>query len=186
MPKISTLKDAARLFTLLLLVAMAATYVSNLANEEIAGRVIVLDGDSLRVEGREVRLAGIDAPEHGQMCQNAADNVYDCGARAKRELQRLAMAGYVRCESSAEDQYGRALAECLVDGSQISLNETMVRLGWAVDYGGYSGAEFMARRKGIGLWAGSFDRPHDYRAGKSGQTGSPWLLRLLGRGSVDD
>ena len=185
MPRNSTFRDVARLLTMFLVAATVAAYLGGLGSEEYGGRAVVLDGDSLRIDGHEVRLAGIDAPEFGQICQDASNRDFDCGERAKRELQQLAAAGDVACSSTREDRYGRALAECLVEGSDFTLNETMVRNGWAVDYGGYPGVEFNARRDGVGLWAGSFDLPEDYRARARGRSGDNWFMRLLGGSDAD-
>ena len=44
--------------------------------------VRVVDGDTLRLGDRTVRLARIDAPERGQACADAAGRVFDCGAAA--------------------------------------------------------------------------------------------------------
>ena len=39
----------------------------------------------------------------------------------------------------------------------------MVERGWAVAYGAYDAEERLAREELRGLWAGSFDRPRDWR-----------------------
>ncbi|MEO1748123.1 MAG: thermonuclease family protein, partial [Pseudomonadota bacterium] len=151
------------MLTLFLVVAMAAAYLSRLSTEEFAGGAQVLDGDSLRIVGVEVRLKGIDAPEFGQICTDAAGQTYNCGERAKQKLRQLIAGNAVRCESSQRDRYGRALAVCHASDEMISLNEHMVRSGWAVDFGGYGRVEQVARRESAGLWAGAFDLPSDFR-----------------------
>ena len=41
------------------------------AKAAISGRAHVVDGDTLRIAGRSIRLHGIDAPEVGQQCTNS-------------------------------------------------------------------------------------------------------------------
>ena len=43
------------------------------------------------------------------------------------------------------------------------LNLAQVETGWAIAYGDYAEAERAAHEAKAGLWAGSFDRPHDWR-----------------------
>ena len=58
-------------------------------------------------------------------------------------------------------RYDRLLAACTAAAEE--LNRSQVEAGWAVAYGDYEAEEDAARRKGAGLWAGSFDRPRDWR-----------------------
>ena len=39
----------------------------------------------------------------------------------------------------------------------------MVRTGMAVSYGNYAAEEAAARLSRVGVWAGNFERPRDYR-----------------------
>lgn len=43
-------------------------FLTGKTEHEITGGVKIIDGDSLRVDGEEVRLIGIDAPESKQFC----------------------------------------------------------------------------------------------------------------------
>jgi endonuclease YncB( thermonuclease family) len=66
----------------------------------------------------------------------------------------------------ARDRYGRLLAVCYVGGE--SINERIVREGWALDFRKYSTdylqAEAEARRTGAGIWCGEFEPPWEWRA----------------------
>ena len=53
----------------------------------IGGETRVIDGDTLEVKGKRVRLQGIDAPEKGQLCENALGNLCLCGRTAIRALR---------------------------------------------------------------------------------------------------
>ncbi len=46
---------------------------------EIAGKAFVIDGDTIKVSGERVRIAGIDAPELGQLARYPYRNWYDQG-----------------------------------------------------------------------------------------------------------
>ena len=148
---------------LVLAASIAAAYLGTFDRSAYEGQAAVLDGDSLRINGHDIRLRGIDAPEFRQRCTDASGRDYDCGDRAKRELQRLIGGAKVTCISSRRDRFGRALSLCHVEASEVSLNEAMVKRGWAVDYGSFTGAELAARRQQLGLWAGSFEEPRKFR-----------------------
>ena len=50
----------------------------------------------------------------------------------------------------------------------VDINRQLVRSGWAVAYGDFGDEERAAREAGAGLWAGTFDRPKDWRARHGG------------------
>ena len=59
------------------------------------------------------------------------------------------------------DRYGRDLAACAVDSRDI--NAELVRDGSALAYGKYEAEEAQAKGARRGLWAGTFERPSDWR-----------------------
>ena len=127
----------------------------------LIGPARIVDGDSIRIEGEEIRLRGIDAPELHQTCRRGAETV-PCGIDARRALMTLLASGAVRCEASERDRFGRLLARCLAGGQDVG--EAMIRLGQAVSFGAYGEVEAEARRARRGLWALEFERPADWRA----------------------
>ncbi|WP_235911704.1 thermonuclease family protein [Mesorhizobium xinjiangense] len=152
--------DLAAAAVLVGLLALIATRLDRVATRSWTGDAVIHDGDTLSLDGQRIRLRGIDAPELDQDCAGPQGR-YRCGRRAKQELQRLATAGPVTCDGWERDRYDRLLATCSAGG--VDLNGAMVAAGWAVAYGGYRMAESMARAGGKGLWAGTFDRPGDWR-----------------------
>ena len=87
----------------------------------------------------------------------------------------------VSCQQTDTDRYGRVVADCFV--GRESLNNWMVREGWAVAYRQYSiayiAAEDQARTGQRGIWQGRFDMPWDWRAERrSGQNVAPPISRL--------
>lgn len=149
--------SAALFITLCVLIAAAL----NKRNEEmIVGGARAMDGDSLVVQGREMRIKGIDAPEARQLCSLAGQSV-PCGKQAMQALQRWLARGPVTCIGHETDRYGRLLVTCRVNGADIGAD--LVRSGVALDYGGYAAEEREARAAYRGLWGGEFERPEEYR-----------------------
>jgi endonuclease YncB( thermonuclease family) len=122
--------------------------------------VHVVDGDSLRLGGVDIRLAGIDAPELHQECVRSG-RAYPCGEVARSALRSLVAGEALRCRVTGRDRYGRSLARC--DGRTADIGAAMVEQGWAVAYGEYEREEASARGRSAGLWSGSFERPAEWR-----------------------
>lgn len=127
-------------------------------------KVKVLDGDSLLIDGRNIRLEGIDAPEYNQTCFNAQNKLYDCGQRAKATLAALVKNG-VDCIKRKTDRYKREVSICYA--GKTNVNREMVRRGRAVAYtryyAGYAADEAEAKKAKRGLWSGRFMRPELFR-----------------------
>lgn len=129
----------------------------------ITASAAVIDGDTLRIGDKRLRLIGMDAPEMQQTCRDASGRSYLCGRVARERLAALVSGAAVTCAPHGLDKYGRTLATCSSQHS-ADLSETLVREGYAVSYrGGYWLAEFSARFAGRGLWRGDFERPSDWR-----------------------
>lgn len=166
-PFLRVLLDVAAAVAVLAALALAVDRVRFGAVEAIEGYARVSDGDSLVINGLRIRLEGIDAPELQQTCiRNGAD--YPCGQLARDALAAMVASRVVACESGGQDRYGRMLARCEAGGQDIAA--AMVAQGWAVAYGGHEAAEAGARRAGRGIWAGSFERPQDWRRAQGAMT----------------
>jgi len=152
--------------TSLFILALLAT--PTLAAEPIVGRASVTDGDTVVIRDTRIRLHGIDAPESAQTCQDAAGKDYRCGQAAALALSDRIGQSPISCEPRDTDRYGRTVAVCRkVDED---LNAWMVSQGHAIAYRRYStdyvGAETAAKVAKRGIWAGTFQKPTDYRKGK--------------------
>jgi endonuclease YncB( thermonuclease family) len=136
-------------------------------NQEFSGKAFVLDGDSLRVGGKEVRLIEIDAPEYSQTCFNEKKHEYDCGQISKRFLIDLVGGKEVRCTYAQKDKYDRFLSKCFL--GEKSINQEILRNGMAVIYNFADVDEEIvkieaeAKKAGRGIWRGAFELPKDYR-----------------------
>jgi endonuclease YncB( thermonuclease family) len=145
--------------------------------QDVSGPARAVDGDSLSVSGIAVRIYGIDAPELSQTCERSGSN-WACGQQAKAKLAELVAQGSVRCQQRDYDDNGRVVASCRVGSTD--LGEAMVAAGLAVAFTRYStqyvGAETRARDARVGMWAGSFQMPADYRAANPRQDDRPPAL----------
>lgn len=142
---------------------------------EIVGRASVVDGDTVELQGERVRLNGIDAPESAQLCRDAHRKIYRCGAAAAQVLEEfLAASRPTRCSFVDRDRFGRFVGDCYrADGASIA--ELLVLSGWAFDWPRYSNGEYAdeqahARSMRLGLWAGSFTYPWEWRAARRGKS----------------
>lgn len=132
-----------------------------------AAQVRIVDGDTVRLGDRTLRLFGVEAPERGQFCTNEQGALYDCGTAAAAELARLVGDRGIDCRVHGRDRFGRALGVCRAGG--VELNTALVTSGWALADGGSVPAlvpvEAAARAAQIGLWTGGFEPPAHWRRG---------------------
>ena len=131
----------------------------------VSGNARVVDGDSLELGGRRIRLFGIDAPESQQDCRDGRGRFYACGVKARDALADAIGRAAVSCTPVGES-YDRDVAICTAGGRDLS--ETMVRQGHALELaqhtrGRYTAAEREARAARRGLWTGDFERPAQWR-----------------------
>lgn len=145
----------------------ALLWFSSLASAEPGKEIQLRDGDSFVLDGKEIRLWGIDAPEFFQTCRNRAGLDYSCGRQAKDHLRDLIGGHAIRCETTARAKSEtRTVARCFVGANDIG--QLMVRGGWAVEYryfskGAYTADELQAKKSKRGLWSGTFQNPRDWR-----------------------
>jgi endonuclease YncB( thermonuclease family) len=155
----------ALLIALSLLTILPVTPIASAA--DLVGQASVIDGDTIEIHGQRIRLFGIDAPEHDQLCE-AGGAQYRCGQQASLALADRIGKQTVDCVPHDVDQYGRVVAVCSARGED--LNAWMVSQGWALAYRHYSTAyvpdEDVAHMAGAGIWRGTFDAPWDWRQGK--------------------
>ena len=74
-----------------------------------SGRVTVVDGDTIHVDGKTLRLLGIDAPPAGT----------PAGKRATRYLQTLTAGQDVRCETDGRQTGANIQARCFIGAVDI-------------------------------------------------------------------
>ena len=163
------LKRASLLISALLLLGVPALASTDQAMppvlSTISGYAIVVDGDTIDIDGQRIRLEGIDAPETAQTCSTTSGSSWPCGRAAAKALTALVAAGDVACDSTGNDKYGRFLGICYTDGRDI--NAVMIDTGMAWAFTRYSTLyatrETAARAAKIGVWQGTAEAPWDYR-----------------------
>lgn len=144
---------------------LAGAAIAPALAQDISGPAQAVDGDSLSLSGISVRLYGIDAPEYDQKCTRGGE-AWDCGKAAAAKLGELLARGSVRCRQRDVDDYGRNVAVCSVNGTD--LGRAMVEAGMALAFRRYSDAyvldEARAREAARGIWAGEFVAPSEWRS----------------------
>lgn len=142
---------------------------------DLAGPAQVIDADSIVIQGREIRLDDIDAPEWDQSCILPDGGQWYPGREAAAWLKSFLDGRTIACVGQKTDAYGRIIAHCYVDGGDLS--HAIVAAGWAFAYRRYSdrqiAAEDAARTAKRGVWRGSCDTPEQWRHNKSGRKVSP-------------
>ncbi|MGQ0674391.1 MAG: thermonuclease family protein [Hyphomicrobium sp.] len=134
----------------------------------LQGPAVALSGDTIRIANRIVRLTGIEAPDLEQDCDRRGSNRWRCGEAARAALARLLRGRRIDCKPSGMNGSDPIEAACQAQDDDISL--ALVRGGHVFAgsslFSGYTSTEETARAEGVGLWAGTPDRPEAYRARK--------------------
>jgi len=121
--------------------------------DKFSGSAYIVDGDTIRVGGKAIRLHGLDAPEIDQMAQGIDGKWHDQGEFMKGELTRLIDGCPVQVEVISRDKYRRTVGIVTCDGTDV--NSWLVENGHAISAYGekYRHAERRARRAGAGYGA---------------------------------
>lgn len=128
-----------------------------------ASEVRIVDGETLGLGERIVRLAGISAPPRGDACRGRSGESFDCGGAATAALTRLVTGRAVSCRIVGQDGFGRGLGQCEADGTD--LGRTLVGSGFAVaTAAALRPAEAVARDARHGLWAHPTGAPTGWQA----------------------
>jgi endonuclease YncB( thermonuclease family) len=137
-------------------------------DREFVGSVRVVDGDTVSMRGRRLRLAGIDAPERAQTCTRDG-KTWNCGERSSEALANWIGERILICLGSAIDKYGRPVVRCTVGGVDVAAWST--GNGWSlagpIGSTEYKQYEDQARRMRQGIWSGEFIPPWEWRAAHS-------------------
>jgi endonuclease YncB( thermonuclease family) len=122
----------------------------------------VVDGETLALGDRVVRLAGIAAPMRGEVCRRADGERFDCGGASAAALMRLVDGRPIHCRITGRDAFGRGVGQC--DANGADLGRTLVTGGFAVATGSaMRSAEATARQGVRGLWANRAGAPMDWQ-----------------------
>jgi len=140
---------------------------------KISGFAKIVDGDTIKINSKKIRLYGIDAPEKKQKCKKTYLTIsfmsftkdYMCGEVSTQKLIKKINKQKLNCNIIDVDRYKRLIGECFK--RNINLNSWMVSNGYAVAYRKYSKKyvldEINAKNNKLGIWQGKFEMPWDYR-----------------------
>ena len=79
------IKESPGLLVIIIFGAVVMKYGFNEGTEDYR----VIDGDTIVLNGENVRLYGIDSPEIKQLCRDYADKEIECGKIAKEKLKEI-------------------------------------------------------------------------------------------------
>ena len=129
--------------------------------------VTAIDGDTVQLDGKVIRLYGIDAPALGQHCLH--DEVWvACGLAASHELNKqLRLARQqVKCVPAPAE----ATSDQVCFADDIDVAQALLTAGYvtasAAASPNYRQLEDKAREAKLGLWHSEFVAPAEWRQGK--------------------
>ena len=156
-------------FIIIILFSISFSYSDE--NNITKGKAIVVDGDTIKIKGEQIRFGGIDAPESfffGKKQSCVLNNVEIlCGKLSKDKLIEKIGNQIVNCKiEKNKDRYSRLIGECFLKNESLSV--FMVKNGYAFDYPKYSNGKFRkhqiyAKNLSLGLWKMQFEYPWIWR-----------------------
>lgn len=136
------------------------------ASETIVGKPAVIDGDTIQIGDRQVRLLGIDAPEAAQELSLSTGGTDFLGRGAAMMLRSLITENVVRCELSLQsDARGLPLATCYSGDADLAAEMVSGGMAWATQayQSPYSDIEMRARSRKVGFWRDESEAPWQFR-----------------------
>jgi len=119
----------------------------------VVGIASVVDGDTLMLNGKAVRLWAVDAPELGQPCSKDGSG-WACGQDALRALRTFINGRPIACYEKAREPSGRLIGQCFA--GNFDLSGWQVRNGWAMAVraisSDYVASEAGAKFRRLGIW----------------------------------
>lgn len=131
----------------------------------ISGSITVIHAHLFKINGRYIRLYGIDAPDNDQLCSDANGSSYNCGEQAASWVRNWIDNNVVDCYIFKVDPKGVDLGSCLWGNYDIGAG--LVGVGWGIakesETSIYKPYEAKAKSESSGLWQGTFYMPEDWR-----------------------
>src|SRR3954468_1888423 len=125
---------SARAFALVSFIALSGFLGTSGPASALTAAATVRDGNAIQLGDVTYRLDGVDAPELDQVCIDDHADPWTCGIEARDQLAKLIGKSSARCEDvGPEKSFGkRQRAICTAEGDKTSLNEQLVKLGYAI------------------------------------------------------
>lgn len=130
------------------------------AMADVSGEALVMDGDTVTVEGQDISLYGIHAPSIVQSC-GMDEGIWQCGWEAANRLEEIVAGRTVTCTDVVEHDDGHMVGRCSVEGQDLAA--AMIDEGLAVA-DPETGADYQERAMAaseakVGMWSGPFIDP---------------------------
>jgi len=127
---------------------------------EVSGSALVMDGDTVTVQGQDITLYGIHAPSIVQSCGMDAE-IWQCGWDAANRLEAIIANRTVTCTDIVENADGKLVGRCAAEGEDLA--GAMIDEGLAVA-DPETGADYQPRAMAasdqkVGMWSGAFVDP---------------------------
>lgn len=133
-----------------------------------AGHPKIVDGDTIKLNGKSLRFAKIDTCENTQLAQTAIGEI-DCGRWATEGLRTVIDGEKITCESNRLDRFKRYIVEC-IQTNIGDIGTSMLRRGFAFPYDEKRLPKTAkialnnARQEGRGIWDFvSVEQPREWR-----------------------
>lgn len=140
--------------------------VASVSEREISGKAVAVKGDLLRVGGKLIKLASIEAPAAQHRCKRKNGRTWNCSASARLALRQLVRGKVVTCATTGENDRDHLIGQCAIGGHDIG--DDLVRRGHVFADEGffatYGSSEADARERKVGIWQGETVRPETWRA----------------------
>ena len=135
------------------------------AYPKISGSITVIHAHVFYINGRYVKLFGVDAPDNDQLCADSAGSSYNCGEVAASWVRNWIDNNVIDCYLLKVEPRGYDLATCIWGDYDIGAG--LVGAGWGLadtrETSIYKPYEAKAQSEGSGLWSGTFYLPEDWR-----------------------
>lgn len=131
----------------------------------VYGVAKVINGDTIELRGRYLKLFGVAAPISNQTCADSKGRSYSCGQEAARWLKSWISGHELECRVIQQDGRGNMVGTC--NFGQYDVGAALVNAGWGVanirvtDI--YVPYERQAQQNMRGLWQGQFYMPWDWK-----------------------
>ena len=164
-------KQSLNLSSLVIIILFSLSFSYSDEKNIIKGNAIVVDGDTIKINGKKIRFSGIDAPESyfkgkKQTCIEDNKEVF-CGQISKNKLKEKIGSNSLNCKiEKNKDKYKRLIGECFIKKQSLSI--FMVRNGYAFDWPRYSKGKFVndqeyAKINKLGFWNMKFEYPWKWK-----------------------
>ena len=147
------------LSSFIILILFNVSFVYSSEKNIAKGRAVIIDGDTIKINGERIRFGGIDTPEREEIGHQFS----------KEKLKEKIGKKIVVCvREKNKDYWKRTVAECFINDE--SLSSFMVINGYACDYVKYSKKKYAteqeyAKTNKMGIWKMKFNPAWEKKCG---------------------